>query len=269
MSDAADLRRAATAAGDPWDLLVVGAAPSTHALMREAALAGAVEGTAMVADEQTAGRGRLDRSWSAPPGTAILMSWVWRPTSVPAAAWGWLPLLVGVAVSEAVQHAAGVPIALKWPNDVLANAVGPDSRSGKVAGVLAERVETRAGPAAVVGVGINVAQRAEQLPVDSATSLRLAGAPTVSRAAVLTDVLTVLARRYRAWVAADGDGDLCGLATDYLRACSTVGQSVSVSLPGERSLTGRAEGLAPDGRLIVVNDQGRHVVGAGDVVHVR
>ena len=80
---------------------------------------------------------------------------------------------------------------------------------------------------------------------------------------------TALTVRYRAWVGAAGDGDLCGLAGDYLRACSTVGRSVSVSLPGARSLTGRAEGIAADGRLVVVNDQGRHTVGAGDVVHVR
>jgi BirA family transcriptional regulator, biotin operon repressor / biotin---[acetyl-CoA-carboxylase] ligase len=269
MPEAADLRRVAADAGDGWDLRVVGVVPSTHTLMRQAALAGAAEGTAVVADEQTAGRGRLQRSWAAPPGTAVLISWVWRPARVPAPAWGWLPLLAGVAVSEALRRSAGVPIALKWPNDVLAEAVGPGDRSGKVAGILAERVETRAGPAAVVGVGVNVDQRAEQLPVDTATSLRLAGAGEVSRADLLSDVLTALAVRYRAWVAAAGDGDVCGLAPEYLRACSTVGRSVSVSLPGERSLTGRAEGIAPDGQLIVVNDQGRHVVGAGDVVHVR
>ena len=152
-------------------------------------MAGADEGTAVVADEQTAGRGRLDRSWAAPPGTALLMSWVWRPTGVPAGTWGWLPLLAGVAVSDAVQQTTGVPIALKWPNDLLAETVGPGGRSGKVAGVLAERVETRAGPVAVVGVGVNVDQRAEQLPVDSATSLRLAGAGQVSRADLLSDVL--------------------------------------------------------------------------------
>lgn len=269
MPDAVDLRHVAADVGDGWDLRVVEVVASTHTLMREAAVAGAAEGTAVVADEQTAGRGRLDRSWAAPPGTALLISWVWRPARVPAPAWGWLPLLVGVAVSEAVARTAGVPLTLKWPNDVLAEAVGPGDRSGKVAGVLVERVETHAGPAAVVGLGLNVDQRAEHLPVDGATSLRLAGAAGVSRGTVLLDVLATLAARYRGWVAAAGDADRCGLSEDYRRACSTVGRSVSVSLPGDRSLSGWAHGIAGDGRLIVVNDHGRHVVGAGDVVHVR
>ena len=124
----------------------------------------------MLAEHQTAGRGRLDRSWVTPPRSALTFSVLLRPT-VPAAAWPWLPLLTGHAVSTALRT-AGFDASVKWPNDVLLPVDGEDR---KVAGILVERVETPTGPAAVVGIGINVGMTADELPVPEATSLALAG----------------------------------------------------------------------------------------------
>ena len=260
---------AAALHGEAWRVEVVPTVASTHAVIRAAALAGAAEGTLLLAEEQTVGRGRLDRTWSAPPGTAILTSFVWRPAEVPAATWGWLPLLVGLAVADGCAEAVGIPHAVEWPNDVLAQPVAGTGRAGKVAGVLVERIDTRSGAAAVVGFGINVHQGADELPVPTATSLRLAGASEADRLAVLTAVLGELTGRYAAWRGAGGDADRCGLAADVRRRSATLGRPVVVHLPGDATVTGRAERIDAHGRLVVADADGRHVVGAGDVVHLR
>ena len=267
--DLTDLADLAGRTGGAGEVVVADAVTSTHSLIREAALSGAAAGTLLVADEQTAGRGRVGRSWWAPPGTAVLMSWVWRPAEVAAPAWGWLPLLVGVAVSRASERVTGIPMRLKWPNDVLAEPQVAGARGGKVAGVLLERVDTASGPAAIVGVGINVGQRGDQLPVPTATSLSLAGAADVSRVPVLEAVLAELTDWYDSWRVACGDAAACELAQEYRRRSATLGRTVHVDLPGDRWLAGRAEAIEADGRLVVVDSAGRHVVGAGDVVHLR
>ena len=235
---------------------VVAEATSTNALVVERARAGEPEGLVIVADHQTAGRGRLDRTWETPAGTALTFSMLLRPT-VPAADWPWLPLLTGHATAQALTgmgYAAGV----KWPNDVL---IG----ERKVAGILVERVETPDGPAAVVGVGLNTGMTAEELPVPTATSLSLesdAGAAP-DRVDVLLPVLAAIRASYDAWQAG---GDV---AESYASACVTVGQSVRVDLPDGSVLEGRAVTVDGSGRLVVEAADGRHEVGAGDVVHVR
>ena len=123
-------------------------------------------GTVLVADYQSAGRGRLGRTWTAPPGTSIAMSVLVRPDGVDPARWTWLPLLTGLAVADGLSGAAGLEARLKWPNDVL---VG----DRKVCGILAERVETPVGPACVVGMGINTHLERADLPVPTATSVAI------------------------------------------------------------------------------------------------
>ncbi len=215
----------------------------------------------MVADHQTAGRGRLDRTWVTAPRSALTMSVVLTPDDVPVARWPWLPLLTGVAVVEGVRRACGQRCALKWPNDVLLDGA-------KLAGILVERVEGAAGAAAVVGVGVNVSTTRDELPVGTATSLRLAGAAEIDRADLLAHVLAALGEEYDAWRAAAGD--VRDLRASYLGVCDTVGRDVRVHLPDGRDLTGRATGIDPDGRLVVdTRAAGTVVLGAGDVVHVR
>jgi BirA family biotin operon repressor/biotin-[acetyl-CoA-carboxylase] ligase len=254
---ASALRTAVSAPGGLWtDVVVTAQTGSTNADLADAARAGASEGTVHTTDRQTAGRGRLDRTWSAPAGSGIHVSVLLRPDAVPAARWVWLPLLVGLAV-DATVHECGVESALKWPNDVQV-----DGR--KLGGILLERVETAAGAAAVVGVGLNVSMRRDELPVETATSLALEGATETDRTIVLRSLLRNLEALYRAWTASDGDPS-AGIRDSYLRRCATIGQRVRVSLPRDESLVGVATGLDEHGRLLV---DGR-AISAGDITHLR
>jgi BirA family transcriptional regulator, biotin operon repressor / biotin---[acetyl-CoA-carboxylase] ligase len=254
--DRAVLRDAS--AGSPWRVEVLEESPSTNAHVAGLARAGERPGLVLVAEHQTAGRGRLDRAWSTPARAALTLSLLVAPDSAPVERWPWLPLLTGLAVVDAVRREAGLDASLKWPNDVLVD-------EHKVAGILVERVESPGGAMAVVGVGLNVSASRDELPVASATSLVLAGAGEVDRTALLLGLLDAFRRRYDDWCAASGHGP----RTSYAAACSTVGRPVRVELPGGGSLSGTAVGVDGDGRLHVDDGRQVHVLGAGDVVHVR
>jgi BirA family biotin operon repressor/biotin-[acetyl-CoA-carboxylase] ligase len=241
---------------DYWRVEVVEETGSTNADVAGRARDGEPGGLVLVAEHQTAGRGRLDRSWEAPARSALTFSVLLRPTADPAR-WPWLSLLAGLAVARAVRRAAGLEdVGLKWPNDVLVGG-------RKAAGILLERLETDSGPAAVVGIGVNVSMTEDELPVPAATSLAIAGAE-VERGALLAAVLSELPALLGEW--SEGTD---ALRTAYSHLCETVGQVVEVSLPDGQTITGRAVGVDGDGRLEVETGQGRSAVGAGDVVHVR
>ncbi len=243
---------------------VVPSTGSTNADLLAAARAGVAAGSVLVAEEQTAGRGRLDRTWESQPGAGLTFSVLLRPTEVPGGSRGWLPLLTGVAITTALRTQAAVEADLKWPNDVLAG--GTDGQR-KLAGILAEQ----AGDAIVVGIGLNVSSARSELPSGLATSLLLAGAATLDRQAILTAALRELEVWYLRWTGADppGDASTSGLRAAYLRACSTVGRDVRVELPSGGILAGRAVDVDNAGRLMVTGPDGVHAVSAGDVVHVR
>ena len=245
---------------------VVAQTGSTNADLLAAARAGVTAGTVLIAEEQTAGRGRLDRSWHSQAGAALTFSVLLRPAGVPPASRGWLPLLTGVAVASALQAATGIDVSLKWPNDVLA-AAGVPGRTGKLAGILAEL----AGDAIVVGVGLNVSATQDELPSGQATSLWLQGVSDPDRHAIAVAILRELEHWYLRWAEGrpPGDAAASGLRAAYLRSCSTVGREVRVELPGGGVLAGRAEDVDSVGRLLVSADDGMHAVSAGDVVHVR
>lgn len=256
------LTRALVRPGSLWSsLTVVGRTGSTNADLAEAARAGAPEGTVLVTEYQSAGRGRQGRTWSAPPRSGLMFSVLLRPR-VPVARLGWLPLLVGVAGATAVRRIAEVDVRLKWPNDLLAG-------ERKLAGVLAERVDSGGDAAIVVGMGLNVSLRREELPVPTATSLALEGAACTDRDPLLRAVLREIERHYRDWTAADGDADAAGLRSAYLAASATVGREVRVELPGDRVLTGVATGVDASGCLLVRAGGEERAVSAGEVVHVR
>lgn len=247
--------------GSPWRALeVLEASPSTNAALARRARAGEAPGLVLVAEHQTAGRGRLDRVWVTPPRAALTFSVLLAPTRVPLRRWPWLPLLAGLAVAAGVRRAAGVQCTLKWPNDVL---VG----DRKVAGILVERVERGAGGAAVVGVGVNVSSAREELPVPTATSLLMEGVEAPDRTALLAAVLDELATRYQRWTSSLGEP--ADLRASYLSVCTTVGRRVRVDLPDGATVTGTATGVDDDGRLEVGTAEGLRTLGAGDVVHVR
>ena len=236
---------------------VAGEVGSTNADLAARAADGAPEGTVLVAEHQVSGRGRLDRTWTSPPRAGLTVSVLLRP-DVPAARRGWLPLLVGVALAEAVGEVSGVRTSLKWPNDLLA------ADGAKLAGILAEA----SGAAVVVGSGLNVSTRREELP-PTGTSLSLVTGGPVDRAPVLLAFLRGLERRYLAWTAALGDPVASGLARDYLAWSSTVGAEVAVTLPDGSVLTGTATSVDWDGRLVVLTAAGSVELASGDVQHVR
>ncbi|MDI6910201.1 biotin--[acetyl-CoA-carboxylase] ligase [Nocardioides sp.] len=243
------------------DLLVevLETATSTNAVAAERAREGAEEGLVVVAEHQTAGRGRLDRSWETPARSSLTFSLLLRP-SAPAADWPWLPLLAGYTVTKALR-AEGYDVGVKWPNDVLAG-------DRKLVGILVERVETPTGPAAVLGIGLNVSLTAGELPVPAATSLALESGAEPDRTHLLGELLRSLREAYDVWQAGGAEAT-ARLRSSYAAACVTVGRDVRVDLPGGRVLTGRATGIDEVGRLVVRGADGETVVGAGDVVHVR
>lgn len=230
---------------DGWRLQVLAETASTNALLAQRARAGEPAGLVLVAESQTAGRGRLDRSWVSPPRAGLTFSVLLRP-ELPPAQWPWLPLWAGLAVATALRERAEVPAELKWPNDVLVEG-------RKLCGILAEVPEPGA---VVVGIGLNVSTSEDELPHPGTTSLRLAGARTADRDTVLRAVLrsltTVLA-------------DPAAAQEAYRERCSTLGRWVRVELPAERSVEGVAETVDEDGRLVVDGT----AYGAGDVVHLR
>ncbi|MEU1312091.1 biotin--[acetyl-CoA-carboxylase] ligase [Streptomyces cinnamoneus] len=225
---------------------------------------GGTEGAVLVAEEQSAGRGRLDRTWSAPPRSGLFFSVRLTPgPGVPVGRWGWLPLLAGVATATALSRAAGVDTALKWPNDLLVTVDGQERKAG---GILAER----AGDSVVVGIGLNVSLRADELPVPTAGSLALAGAEVLDRDPLLRAVLRSLGEWYGEWRAAGGDPAACRLQEAYAAGCATLGRSVRAELPGGRELVGEAVAVDGDGRLVLATADGvQEPVGAGDIVHLR
>jgi BirA family transcriptional regulator, biotin operon repressor / biotin---[acetyl-CoA-carboxylase] ligase len=226
-------------------------------------------GAVLVAEHQTAARGRLDRVWTSPRSAGLTVSILLRPTC-PVTTWSWLPLLTGLALRDALLNLAadrdsaalrGADISLKWPNDLL---LGPDKR--KVAGIL---VQT-ASDAAVLGIGLNVSTKRDELPVPTATSLAIEGWPT-SREAILRELLSCLNRWYQAWLGKQGAASDSGLLDAYRGSCSTIGQLVSVEMSGAVR-AGHAIGVDHLGRLIVDFADGTGeptAVSAGDVTHVR
>ncbi|GGW17469.1 biotin--[acetyl-CoA-carboxylase] ligase [Streptomyces capoamus] len=264
--NAAALRRGLVREGGLYrEIDVVQRTGSTNSDLAARAAAGkAGEGAVLVAEEQTAGRGRLDRRWSAPPRSGLFFSVLLEPAEVPVARWGWLPLLTGVAVATGLSRAAGVDTALKWPNDLLVTVGGQERKAG---GILAER----AGPGGIViGVGINVTLRADELPVPQAGSLALAGALGTDRDPLLRAVLRSLEDWYGRWRTAGGDPAASGLQETYTAGCATLGRVVRAELPGERAVVGEAVALDGDGRLIIATEEGvQEPVGAGDIVHLR
>lgn len=252
-----------------WRISRVESTGSTNADVAAAAAAGETEGLALVADRQTAGRGRLGRPWSSPAGTSLSVSCLLRPpATVEPGQWSWLPLLVGTAAAEAVRDAAGAEARLKWPNDVLLDGA-------KLAGILVERVEGTSPPygsavpgsserseqsaaAAVVGVGMNITAAPP-----GAASLAGTGA---TRDAVLDALLARLEARYTAWCAEPASPEL---RADYIAVCDTVGRDVRAELPGGQTLTGRAATVDEAGRLIVETASGETALGAGEIVHLR
>ncbi|MDP9797760.1 BirA family biotin operon repressor/biotin-[acetyl-CoA-carboxylase] ligase [Catenuloplanes nepalensis] len=270
------LRRALLTPGALWRRLEVRAETgSTNADVAAAARDDEPEGLVVVAERQVAGRGRLGRSWESPARAGLSLSVLLRPgapdeargwAAVPMTAYGWLPLLAGVALRESVHRVTGLDASLKWPNDLL---VPVGDGEGKTAGILAEGVPG----AVVIGVGLNVSLRADELPDrpagPPATSLVLAGAPDADREPLLKAFLRSLADWYARWRDTGGDAEASGLRAAYRASCGTIGRTVRVLLPDGAEVSGFVTGVDDDARLLVRTPAGDRPLAAGDVVHLR
>ncbi|MEH3154832.1 MAG: biotin--[acetyl-CoA-carboxylase] ligase [Gordonia paraffinivorans] len=259
-----DAARIADRAGRGWSVEVVAETGSTNADLVARCATDPRPGVVLVAERQTAGRGRHGRVWTAPPGGTLTMSVTVDASGTGAGdALGWLPLAAGIAVARAVAEVGGVDARLKWPNDVLL-PVGAAGEVGKVAGILAELAPGRR-PCAVVGIGINTGLRPEDLPVATATSLNLVTGRDVDRSDLAGAVLAALARELIDW-----PGDTAAIAGRYRPLCSTLSRPVRVELPGDRTLEGTAVDVDDRGRVVVDAPDGTTTaVAAGDVTHLR
>jgi BirA family biotin operon repressor/biotin-[acetyl-CoA-carboxylase] ligase len=236
----ADLLAAAAAAPDDWPHLSL-----------------------LLTTDQRAGRGRLDRTWTTPPGTALAVSVLVRVPGVPAQARGWVPLIAGAAMTRAVMdqlRGTGHTAGLKWPNDVLLDG-------GKVSGILAEVVPGDAA-AVVIGAGVNTRMTRADLPVETATSFA-AAALEADEDRLLAEYLRALDTQLAALAFAHGDAAAAGILGEIEALCTTIGSEVVVSLPDGTKLSGHAQRIGREGRLVVVTGDVETAVSAGDVVHVR
>jgi BirA family transcriptional regulator, biotin operon repressor / biotin---[acetyl-CoA-carboxylase] ligase len=239
-------------------LEVVDETGSTNAdLTGRAASGGDVAGTVLLAEHQTGGRGRGGRTWSDVPKALIVMSVGISVDGIPAEGWGWVPLATGVAVVDAVRAVTGIRAGLKLPNDVV---VG----EGKLAGILAEVAAPP--PTVVVGIGLNVTLRPEEIAEPAATSLLALGAQA-DRNELVRGLLRELQTRIGGW--RDAGGADQALMADYRSRSTTIGSRVRATLPGDRDIVGLAVSVDEQGRLVVDTGAGTVAVSAGDVVHLR
>jgi len=241
----------------PWRRLeVVEVTGSTNADLIARAQSGQdIAGAVLIAEHQTAGKGRLTRTWYTAPCAQVAMSVGVATGGVPAARWGWLPLAAGLAVIDAIAAVTGLEAGLKWPNDVL---VG----DRKLAGILAEVGRRQA---IVVGIGLNVTLTPAQAGDPAATSLLELGVDHPDRTLLTSSLLHHLGHRVTQWRSADPR-----LPTDYRNHSLTVGNQVRAILPGNQEITGDAQGVDEQGRLRIDTNDGRTVaLSAADVVHLR
>ncbi|NLE45877.1 MAG: biotin--[acetyl-CoA-carboxylase] ligase [Chloroflexi bacterium] len=238
---------------------------STNDVLQDLARRAAPEGTVVVAEEQTMGRGRLGRRWEAPPGACLLCSVLFRPRFAVDRA-NRLTMLVSLAMADAVTAVSGLRAALKWPNDLVVLASRSDDQSGrwrKLAGVLTESaISAGQVDSVVVGVGVNVNVPVSGLPdlAPDATSILAETGRQVSREELLVSFLEEIERRYQTF----GIGNEIKL--EWIHRLATLGQEIIVTTSSER-LVGWADSVDDDGALLLRTSDGRvHRLMVGDVI---
>ena len=226
--------------------------PSTNTELARMASEGAAEGVAILADEQTAGRGRLQRAWSSPKGAGLYFSILLRP-AIPVDQWPLITFMAALAVGDALLEATGLRTDIKWPNDLL-------SGERKICGILAEAIDTLKGRAVIVGIGINLTPSA----FPAATSVLEATGVKPDREAILAALLSALTR----WYSLLGEREKI-VAAWSSRSSYAIGKLVQVK-NGDETWQGTTCGVEPDGalRLRIVNGEIK-LIRAGDVHSLR
>ena len=233
--------------------------PSTNTEVARFAGEGAEEGLCVIADEQTAGRGRLQRAWSSPKGAGLYFSILLRPKLTPER-WPLITFVAALATGDALLEAARVQTDIKWPNDLLAN-------ERKICGILAEAIDTPDGRAVVVGIGINLTNQA--FPDDLAnvaTSVATESGRPAEREAILTALLQALARWYSLLQEPDGAEKI---AAAWASRSSYANDKLVQVTNGDETLQGRTRGIESDGALRLETARGIQLIRAGDVTSVR
>ena len=232
-----------------WRVSVVDLTTSTQIDLAELVNSkSAKTGDVLAAEFQTAGRGRLDRTFEAAPGSALLFSFFIKPNRV-RSDWGFITHLAALSMREVISQDHPSQVWLKWPNDIL---IGEK----KVAGLLAQATHD----GVIIGIGVNVAMTAEELPVDSATSLAITGFNKLDRNLILGEFLNLFEINFEAW---DNGIDF---VDKYSAVCATLGRQVKVEVNGRANRTGKALTINKIGALML--DDGFEV-NVGDVVHLR
>jgi BirA family biotin operon repressor/biotin-[acetyl-CoA-carboxylase] ligase len=239
----------ASALSQYWRVSVLDLTTSTQSeladLVRENS---AKSGDVIAAEFQTAGRGRMDRTFEAPKASALLFSLYITPKR-DRDDWGFITHLAALTMQQVISTDLFAQVSLKWPNDIL---IG----NAKVAGLLAQATED----GIILGIGINVTMAEDELPVASATSLAIAGSSNLNRNLILSNFLMGFESNFKKW---DGGEDFI---ESYSRICSTIGQSVRVEVAGRESRSGKALAINHTGALILEDG---FEVNVGDVVHLR
>jgi BirA family biotin operon repressor/biotin-[acetyl-CoA-carboxylase] ligase len=233
--------------------------PSTNTEVARLAAEGAAEGLAIVADEQTAGRGRLQRAWSSTKGAGLYFSILLRP-NLALNRWPLLTFVAALATGDALLEASQVQTDIKWPNDLLAN-------ERKICGILAEAIETPTGRAVVLGIGINLTNQAfPRELMNAATSVANESGRSPERESILAALLNALARWYSLLQEPEGAEKI--VAAWSSRSSYASGKLVQVT-NGDETLQGLTRGIENDGALRLETAQGIQLIRAGDVTSVR
>lgn len=240
----------------PWNRLdIVEETGSTNAdLIARAAAGEDIAGAVLLAEHQSAGRGRAGRAWTAVPRGLVIVSVAISAQGVDEQQWGLLPLLAGVAVADTLA-AVGIRAGVKWPNDVLIGGA-------KIAGILAEVASPK--PVVVLGIGLNVEVLPEEIGQPNATSVRALGV-SAERTEIAQILLGELATRIQAWQA----GEAAALLAEYRERSATLDRSVRALLPGGKEVVGAATAVDDQGRLCIDTGKGTEVIAAADIVHLR
>jgi BirA family transcriptional regulator, biotin operon repressor / biotin---[acetyl-CoA-carboxylase] ligase len=231
-----------------WRVSVVDLTASTQDDLAEKVNAGdGKSGDVIIANYQSAGRGRLDRTFLAPASTALLFSIYLNPDRS-RDDWSFIPLLAGFSIADTLRK-IGADVSIKWPNDLLINEM-------KLGGI----ISTAAGAGVIIGIGINVSTTVTELPVERATSLAIAGVTKLDRNFLLPLLLNAFENDFRAWDLGES------FLEKYSQLSATQGREVTIIGPAESSIRSRAKSFDDQGRLHLEDGQ---IVTVGDVIHLR
>jgi BirA family biotin operon repressor/biotin-[acetyl-CoA-carboxylase] ligase len=231
-----------------WRVSVVDLTASTQDdLAKKITTGDGSSGDVIVANYQSAGRGRLDRTFLAPPSTALLFSIYLQPERS-RNDWGFIPLLAGYSIADTLNKMSA-NVLIKWPNDLLIDEL-------KTGGIIA----TAVGSGVIIGIGINVSTTATELPVENATSLALAGVTKLDRNFLLPLLLNSFERHFTEW---DKGGSFL---ERYSQLSATQGREVTIDGPSQTTTQSRARAFDEQGRLHL---EGGQIVTVGDVIHLR